>query len=60
MYKKYTHITADEETKIRREAAYSGIKGGAEIVLDNLEKSRKEAGRPPVKQPTRFTHWREL
>ena len=59
MYKKYTHITVDEEIKIRREAAYSGIKGGAEIVLNDLEKQRKRAGQAPVKQPSRFTHWRD-
>jgi hypothetical protein len=44
MTKRYTHISREEEERIREDAAYGGIKDGGESVLRQIQREREQGG----------------
>jgi len=61
-YKRYPNISFEEEQKIRRDAEYSGMKGGAEIVLQQIQREREQIAAARAPAPThyddRLNRWR--
>ena len=57
-YKRYPNISFEEEQKIRRNAEYSGMKGGADIVLRQIQREREQAAAAPTRHDDRLNRWR--
>lgn len=43
-YRRYPNITQTEEARIRRDAAYGGLKDGGEAVLRQMQREREQGG----------------
>lgn len=43
-HRRYPNITPDEEARIRRDAAYSGLRDGGEAVLRQMQREREQGG----------------
>lgn len=43
-HRRYQYITPQEEARIRRDAAYGGLKDGGEAVLRQMQREREQGG----------------
>ena len=43
-HRRYPNITPQEEARIRRDAAYGGLKDGGEAVLRQMQREREQGG----------------
>lgn len=43
-YRRYPNVTAEEEARIRKDAAYGGLKDGGEALLRQLQREREQGG----------------